>query len=246
VNTRSVEFPMTKCLAIFSAAALVCCLSASSALAQDDAAGEAPEPRARTLGILLYPGFELLDACGPAEMFGSLGPLMKIVTVADQAGPVKSTQGVHVVADFAYDDCPHLDLVLVPGGFGTFQAVAKPELMEWVKESAEKAEITTSVCSGSVILAKAGLLDDRPATSNKQYYTLCTKQGGDKVNWVKEARWVDDGNIVTSSGVSAGMDMALHVISRLYGEEAAVRIANGTEYQWHRDADVDPFAKFAQ
>ncbi len=216
-----------------------------SANADEKADADAPEPKRRTLGILLYPGFELLDACGPAEMFGSLGPLMKISTVADKAGPVKSTQGVHVVADYSYEDAPQFDLVLVPGGFGTFQATANPKLMDWVKNSATKAEMVTSVCSGSVILAKAGLLDGRPATSNKQYYTMCTAQGPN-VDWVKEARWVDDGNIVTSSGVSAGMDMALHVISRLYGEEAATRIADGTEYQWHRDADVDPFAKFAR
>lgn len=230
---------------VLIAAVMVFCGLPERALAQDEAASQSLKPKARTLGILLYPGFELLDACGPAEMFGSLGPLMKVQTVAEQAGPVKSTQGVHVVADYSFEDAPQFDLVLVPGGFGTFQATSNPKLMEWVKKSASAAEMVTSVCSGSVILAKAGLLDGRPATSNKQYYTMCTAQGPE-VEWVKEARWVDDGNIVTSSGVSAGMDMALHVISRLYGEDTAMRIANGTEYQWHRDADVDPFAKFAR
>ena len=89
------------------------------------------------------------------------------------------------------------------------------------------------------------LLDGRRATSNKQYFKFAV-EAGPKVNWVKEARWVDDGNRVTSSGVSAGMDMALHVIARLYGEELAEKLAQATEYQWHRDANSDPFAKFAK
>jgi transcriptional regulator GlxA family with amidase domain len=102
-----------------------------------------------------------------------------------------------------------------------------------------------SVCSGSALLAKAGLLDGRRATSNKVYFQFAVSNGP-KVNWVKEARWVDDGNRVTSSGVSAGIDMALHVVERLYGTKTAEGIANSTEYQWHRDADSDPFAKFAR
>src|SRR6188768_34830 len=98
-----------------------------------------------------------------------------------------------------------------------------------------------SVCNGASILAASGLLDGRPATTNKAYWTSSTAPGP-KVNWVRKARWVDDGNIVTSSGVSAGMDMTLHVISRLFGMETAERLANATEYEWHRDPDWDPFA----
>jgi transcriptional regulator GlxA family with amidase domain len=95
------------------------------------------------------------------------------------------------------------------------------------------------------LLAAAGILDGRRATTNKAFYTQIVN-AGPKVNWVKEARWVDDGNIVTSSGVSAGIDMALHVIARLYGDESAEKIAQLTEYQWHRNADVDPFAQFVK
>jgi transcriptional regulator GlxA family with amidase domain len=98
-----------------------------------------------------------------------------------------------------------------------------------------------SVCSGSAILAKAGLLDGRRATSNKRYFSLA-EGAGPKVQWVRRARWVDDGNRVTSSGVSAGIDMSLAVIERLYGAKTAESLADGTEYQWHRDADNDPFA----
>ena len=100
-----------------------------------------------------------------------------------------------------------------------------------------------SVCSGSAILAKAGLLDGRRATSNKQWFDLARTQS-DKVEWVTAARWVEDGSFATSSGVSAGMDMALAVIARLYGKPKAQEIAEAAEYEWHTDAAHDPFVKF--
>ncbi len=199
---------------------------------------ERKEPR--TIGILLYPKFELLDVYGPAEIFGNLGPRMKVVMVGQKAGPIVSAQGPQVVADVGFDDCPQLDLLLVPGGIGTFTELRNKELLEWLSSRAGKAEITMSVCSGSAILAKAGLLDGHRATSNKRYFQIAVDQGP-KVQWVKEARWVDDGDRVTSSGVSAGIDMALHVVERLYGTKAAELLADMTEYQWHRDANKDPF-----
>lgn len=236
----------------------LCLMLGSVALAAegDDKkpAALAERPKQRTLGILLYPGFELLDVYGPAEVFGSLGSRIKIVMVAKEAGPVRSTGGPKGVADYGFADCPPLDLLLVPGGFGTLQVLNDDATLAWLRERAgEKAdaadnagaEIVMSVCSGSAILAKAGLLDGRRATSNKQYFQMAVDQS-DKVEWIKEARWVDDGNRVTSSGVSAGIDMALAVVARLYGEETAQRIADGIEHTWHRDANTDPFAKFAK
>ena len=100
-----------------------------------------------------------------------------------------------------------------------------------------------SVCSGSAILAKAGLLDGRRATSNKQFFSLATAQS-EKVEWIEQARWVEDDNMVTSSGVSAGIDMALAIIARLYSLEHAEKIAAWTEYEWHQDATWDPFVKY--
>jgi transcriptional regulator GlxA family with amidase domain len=211
----------------------------------DAAAAKDAQKASRTLGIVLYPGFELLDVYGPAEVFGNLTGRVKIVMIAEKAGPVASTQGPKTVADYGLDDCPPLDLLLVPGGFGTFAQLNNPAMLNWLRKRSQTAEITMSVCSGSAILAKAGLLDGRRATSNKQYFDVAVAQGP-KVEWVKKARWVDDGNMVTSSGVSAGIDMALHVIERLYGTKVAETIADGTEYQWHRDADNDPFARFAK
>ena len=197
----------------------------------------------RTLGAILYERFELLDLYGPLEMFGSLGPELRIATVAQRAGPVASFQGPRTLAEHGFDDCPALDLILLPGGFGTVEQLGNTALHEFLRERSARAEITMSVCSGSAILAKAGLLDGRRATSNKQFFDLARGQSA-KVEWVSEARWVEDGPFATSSGVSAGTDMALGVIARLYGRERAQAIADATEYEWQSDSTRDPFVRF--
>ena len=199
--------------------------------------------RPLTLGAVLYEGFELLDTYGPLEMFGSVGPELEIVTVAQQAGPVASAQGPKTLAEHGFADCPDLDLILLPGGIGTLNELQNPALLRFLVERAPAAKVTMSVCSGSAILAKAGLLDGRRATSNKQFFKLATDQS-EKVDWVEAARWVDDGDRVTSSGVSAGMDMALAVIERLFDTQRAEAIALLTEYEWHRDPTQDPFVKY--
>lgn len=241
-------------------AMLICCWAVMPCLGADEpteptaakseksASSAKTEPAAskpRTLGIFLYEKFELLDVAGPAEVFGNLKGKLRLVTIADKAGPIRSTQGVVMKADYGLDDAPPLDFLLVPGGVGTISQISNKRLLTWLAERAPKAEITMSVCSGSAILAKAGLLDGRRATTNKQLYRRITPLGP-KVNWVKEARWVDEGAIVTSSGVSAGIDMSLHVVERLYGKSVAQAIADGTEYEWHSDATWDPFARFAK
>ena len=201
------------------------------------------EPTAeRTLGIVIFPGFQFLDAAGPLEIWGNLRGQVKVVTVASRAGEVASAQGPRLVADHGYADCPKLDLLLVPGGFGVLPLLKDGATLDWLRERSATAEITMSVCNGASLLAAAGLLDDRPATTNKAYWKMATTPGP-KVDWVKQARWVDDGDVVTSSGVSAGMDMSLHVIERLFGEKKAAAVANQIEYDWHRDPAWDPFAK---
>ena len=199
--------------------------------------------RTRTLGAILYERFELLDYYGPLEMFGSVGPELRIVTVAEKTGPIASVQGPKTVADYDFGNCPRLDLILLPGGFGTAEQLGNAALHAFLRDRAKAAEVTMSVCSGSAILAKAGLLDGRRATSNKQWFDLARMQSAN-VNWVTEARWVEDGPFATSSGVSAGTDMALAVIARLYGKAKADEIAEATEYEWHTDSTRDPFVKF--
>ena len=200
-------------------------------------------PTPRVLGAVLYENFELLDLYGPLEMFGSLGPDVRIVTIAETTGPVRSFQGPKTLAEFDLASAPKLDLILVPGGLGTIAALESAPLLDFLRERSAGADVTMSVCSGSAILAKAGILDGRRATSNKQFFDMARVQS-DKAQWVEEARWVEDGNVATSSGVSAGTDMALGIIARLYGQETAQRIAELTEYQWHSDPTSDPFARF--
>jgi putative intracellular protease/amidase len=202
-----------------------------------------PAARPRTLGAVLYDKFELLDLYGPLEMFGSVGPDVRIVTVAEQAGPVASTQGPRTVAEHSFADAPKLDLILLPGGFGTFPQLENAAMLDFLRKRAPQADVTMSVCSGSALLAKAGLLDGRRATSNKQYFELAVRQS-DRVQWVAEARWVEDGPFATSSGVSAGTDMALAIIAKLWSRELAQQIADATEYTWHTDPTRDPFVKF--
>lgn len=196
----------------------------------------------RTLGVLLFTDFELLDVFGPLEVFGHAQDLFRIVTVAERAGPVASTQGPRAVADHGLDDCPPLDVLLVPGGMGTRREVGNARLLGWLTARARSAELVTSVCTGAALLARAGVLDGRRATSNKRAFQWVTDQGP-AVTWVRQARWVDDGNVVTSSGVSAGIDMALYVVERLAGADVRERLAIGMEYEWHPDPSHDPFAR---
>lgn len=194
----------------------------------------------RRLGAIVFDGFELLDLYGPLEMFGCLGPDLRIETVSEHPGPVPSSPGPATVAQHGFADAPDFDLILQPGGAGVFGALESEAHLAYLRRAAAKAEWTLSVCNGSALLAKAGVLDGKRATSNKIFFDHAEAQS-DAVTWVPEARWVEDGNVMTSSGVSAGTDMALAVIERLFGRERAEAIAIATEYEWHQDASKDPF-----
>lgn len=196
---------------------------------------------AKTLGVVLFPVFELLDVFGPLEMFGNT-PDIDIRLLAPQAGPVRSAQGPQAFAEFSLEEASHLDILLVPGGFGTRALVEDEEFLAWIAGRAQTAELVLSVCTGAGLLARAGVLDGRRATSNKRAFEWVSSQGPN-VEWVKEARWVRDGKFVTSSGVAAGIDMSLAVIERLTSTEFADRLARRTEYEWQRDSTRDPFAR---
>jgi transcriptional regulator GlxA family with amidase domain len=198
----------------------------------------------KTIGFVLFEGFELLDVFGPAEAYGihDAGGAFRLVMVAQTAGKLTSAQGPAAVAEFGFADCPHLDLMLVPGGIGTRREVDNPAMISWLQTRAQEVELVTSVCTGAGLLARAGILDGRRATSNKRSLDWVMSQGP-KVEWVQQARWVEDGKFATSSGVSAGIDMALAIIARICGKDVAEKVAISMEYEWHRDAGWDPFAK---
>jgi transcriptional regulator GlxA family with amidase domain len=196
---------------------------------------------ASSIGIVLFDGFELLDVFGPVEILGQIRDRFRIDLIGQSAGPVTSAQGPQVLADHAYDDAPACDIVLVPGGIGTRRLVEDEAFLRWLSGWTSGARYVTSVCTGSGLLAAAGLLDGYRATSNKRAFGWASALGHD-VEWVPQARWVEDRTRWTSSGVSAGMDMALALVERLCGEETALKAADAVEYDWHRDPSWDPFA----
>jgi transcriptional regulator GlxA family with amidase domain len=200
------------------------------------------EAKQRTVGVILFPKFEVLDVFGPVEAFGILREHFKVTMVAEKAGAIVSAQGPSAIAEYSFANCPPLDIILVPGGIGTREGVKNDALIKGIAELAAKAEVATSVCTGAALLAQAGLLDGKRATTNKFAFQWVVEQGP-RVNWVKSARWVEDGKFATSSGVSAGIDMALAVIAKLVGREIAEKAAARMEYEWHSDPANDPFAK---
>ena len=191
----------------------------------------------RNVGILLFPHVEILDFAGPLEVFSSAATvgenrerLCNVFTMAESAEPIRCNNPLTVVPDYTLENCPDMDILLVPGGRGTRPALDRPELIEWIVARAAKAELTTSVCTGSFLLAKAGLLDGKSATT---YFASVPfmREHFPKVDTQENVRWVDAGNVVSSAGVSAGIDMALYLLQRLYGKEVADATARNIEYE---------------
>lgn len=197
--------------------------------------------RKLTVGGVLFPHFELLDIFGPLELFGLLTEHAEITMLGATAGQVLSAQGPSAVIDVAFADAPPIDILLIPGGYGARACVEDPTFLEHIRGLSAQAQITASICTGSAILARAGLLDGLRATSNKLSFDWVASQGP-RVHWERRARWVEDGQIFTASGVSAGMDMALGLIDRLWGRDTALLAAHEAEYLWNENRDDDPFA----
>ena len=195
-----------------------------------------------SVGVVIFDQFELLDVFGPLEMLGMYPETFQLKMVAENIGAIASAQGPGSVTDAIFTDGHQYDILLVPGGQGTRTEVNNPIMLDWLRDQSVNAHYVTSVCTGSAVLAKAGILDGRRATGNKLNFSFVASQGPD-VQWEKQARWVEDGKFFTSSGVSAGIDMSLALIAKVLDEAAAKQAAIWAEYEWHRDADWDPFAK---
>lgn len=178
------------------------------------------------IAILLYDRFTALDAIGPYETLGRL-PDAEVTFVATATGPVRTDQGsLAIVADATLDSLAHPDIVVVPGGPGTEQAMGDEATLEWIRGAHETSEWTTSVCTGSLILAAAGVLDGVPATSHWQAFEILELLGAVPTH----ERVVIDGKIVTAAGVSAGIDMGLTLAARIAGDQVAQSIQLGIEY----------------
>lgn len=174
------------------------------------------------LGIVLYPGFEVLDVYGPLEMWAYV-PEFNVILIAEEEGPVASAQGAVTLATHSFDTAPPLDIVMVPGGIGSRTQVKNEKLLDYLREVNETTRYTTSVSTGSALLAKAGILDGHRATTNKRAFYLAEEQSGN-------VDWVESGKMFTSSGVSAGTDMALGLIAKPMASSRHVRwpIASNT------------------
>ena len=194
-----------------------------------------------TVGILIFDDVEVLDFCGPFEVFSiaraagpdgahdAATPLFRVLTIAERAATVRCRGDLLVQPHHTIADHPPLELLLVPGGRGTRRERTNPVLLDWIGEQDRRVSLTTSVCTGAFLLAAQGLLDGRRAT---------THWGG--IAWLREhhpaidvrddVRIVDEGRIVTSAGVSAGIDMALHLVARLHGPAVAEETARQMEY----------------
>jgi len=191
-------------------------------------------PSIRRVAVALFEGFTVLDVYGPVQAFascrvvqpdGKRRPFFEIFTMARESGQIKTGEGPATWAEWSFEKAPDYDILLIPGGFGSRAAVADQPFLERLAQASRRARITTTVCTGSALLARTGLLDGRPATSNKIAWDWVTQQGP-RVLWKRKARWVDDGDVLTSSGVSAGIDMALSLIARLarIAERRSVRV----------------------
>ena len=206
--------------------------------------GKAGQSEKRTCGAVVFPGFELLDVFGPLEMFGVLPDHFDIVMLGEGDELVPSAQGPRAAIDRSFEAPGRIDILLLPGGIGTRKEVTNSAMLGFLSRIYPDVEYLASICTGSGILAAAGLLNGRRATSNKRAFEWATGNSA-AVTWVPEARWVEDGNVFTAAGVAAGIDMSLALIARLLGEDVATEAAQRTEYEWHREAAWDPFARLA-
>jgi transcriptional regulator GlxA family with amidase domain len=198
----------------------------------------------RRVGILVFPDVEVLDFCGPFEVFSAArldearrreepSPY-EVVLVAESADVVAATGGLKVIPDHTLEDCPPPDVLVVPGGWGVRREIDNERLISWIAEAGRRVETLASVCTGSMLLGKAGLLDGRRATTHWRV-----------LDWMRESfptftvlddqHVVEDGDVITSAGISAGIDMALRVVARHHGEAAARATARHMEYPYPDD-----------
>jgi len=199
-----------------------------------------PNPGAtRQVCILVFDEAEVLDVAGPYEVFSVAGRRhglepFRVSLVAERAGGVALRNGFVVQPHFTLAEAPAADLLVIPGGYGTRRELANPALVEWIRGQAARSELVLSVCTGSLLLAKAGLLDGLEATTHHLALPLLRELAPTAVIRDRE-RFLDNGRVVVSAGVSAGIDMSLHVVERLCGSEVAEETAVYMEYHWDRN-----------
>lgn len=191
--------------------------------------------KGRNVAILLFDDVEVLDFAGPFEVFSVTdrindGALFDVHTVAENTHAIAARNGLSVNPNCALVDCPRPDILIVPGGYGTRALLKKEHVIQWIQRVSEEAELILSVCSGALVLAKAGLLEGLQATTHHLVFDdLVSLAPNTEI--LRDRRYVDNGSIITSAGVSAGIDMSLYVVERLLGREYAIKTAAYIEYE---------------
>jgi transcriptional regulator GlxA family with amidase domain len=195
-------------------------------------------PPTKLVGILIFDGVEILDFCGPFEVFcraqndsaeGDAPPPFKVLLIAERLEPIEAFGGMRVLPTHTLADHPALDILLTPGGPGIRQLLEHQPVLGWVRSAAASAELVCSVCTGALLLAAAGLLDGKRATTHWGSLDLL-RERHPEVTGVGDQRVVQDGNIVTAAGVTAGIDLALHVVAQYCGQKSAEATARMIEY----------------
>lgn len=187
--------------------------------------------------IVLFEDFDMLDVFGPAEVISNLPDLYNIRFISQSGGIIQTNSCTRIdTIPFTKAENPYA--VLIPGGRGTRTLVHDKEFINQLEMILKKPQFILTVCTGSALLAKTSLLDNKKASTNKNAYEWVCSQNSN-VHWQRHARWSVDGNIYSSAGVSAGIDMILGFISDIHNQELAVNIAQHIEYVWTRNKDSD-------
>ncbi|WP_169942255.1 DJ-1/PfpI family protein [Campylobacter sp. RM15925] len=192
------------------------------------------------INVLLFDDYTSLDALGPLEVFSRLKRHYEIEYFSLCGGAVKSSVNSQILT-LKLSEIKSHDILLVPGGFATRELINDEKFLSELRNLADMSKVVLSVCTGSVLLARAGVLKNKIATSNKSSWEFVTS-ASKEAEWMKPARWVKDGKFYTSSGVAAGIDMALGFVAEIHGLQTARDIAKLMEYIWNEDMNFDPFA----
>lgn len=189
----------------------------------------------KNVAIFVFDEVEVLDFAGPFEVFSVTEArrnrdVFNVFLCAESRGTVRAVNGLKILADYTLEDCPAPDVLIVPGGFGTRALLNKPALLEWLRRKSRTAEIVASVCTGALLLAKAGLLDGLRITTHHGALDLLRELAPTAVIDPSQ-RFHDNGKFCTAAGISAGIDLSLQLVARLLGPEAAAETAHHMEYE---------------
>jgi putative intracellular protease/amidase len=208
-------------------------LSAPGAGAVRSAGVGQKERKPITVAIVLWDGVQIIDYSGPWEVFGQAG--FKVFTVADKSDPITTRFDQKVTPDYTFDNSPQADIVLLPGGGGTQKTADNPRAIKWIQEQAKNARYVMSVCTGAFLLARTGLLDGLTATTFHNAIDRLSK-AAPNTRVIYDQRYVDNGKVITTAGLSSGIDGALHVVEKILGKGPAQSEALGLEYNWQGDS----------